>query len=422
MTERRADKPPQPIRILLLNQYYPPDSGATARIIQDLAEVLAERHQVTILTGRPSYDPEERPAPRLQRQGNLTVRRVPSTAFHRRRMAGRLANYLSYLALAFFRALLFRPKPHVIIAMTDPPLVCLAGALAALVRRSLFVYNIRDIHPDMALAAGVVKPGLFVFLWERLHRWSMRRAHLLIVLGEDMKERIVSKGIDPRRVVVVRDGARPLPPPDAGQHPAVAEIRGGSPFVVVHAGNLGFAGAWDTILEAARRLKGEEIEFVFIGDGAVRPALEQKANGIGNVRFLPFRPPDLLPYVLASADLHIVTAREGLEGLVVPSKLYPILMAGRPVLAVTPRESDIARLVQQHRCGLVADPEDPEGVSRAILWARRHPDELAEMARCAGAAGPLFDRGALAKEFVKCIEDLVHGPGAQQPETYPRRS
>ena len=418
MSGRQEDVAGQ-LRILLLNQYYPPDSGATALIIRDLVQVLAERHRVTVLAGRPSYDPDEHSAPHLQSQGNLTVRRVPSSAFHRRHMAGRLVNYFSYLALAFLHSLLLRPRPDVIIAMTDPPMVCLVGALAALVRRSLFVYNIRDLHPDMARAAGLVKSGLFVSLWERVHRWTMRRAHLLIVLGEDMRERIVSKGVDPLRVVVVRDGARPLPPPDAEAHPAVAEIRGRFPFVVLHAGNLGFAGAWETILEAARRLKDEDIGFVFIGDGAMRPALEQQADGLPNVRFPPFRPPELLPHVLASADLHIVTAREGLEGLVVPSKLYPILMAGRPVLAVTPKESDIARLVGQHRCGLVSDPEDPVGVSSAILWARAHPQELAEMARCAGAAGPMFDRDTLAREFVQYIEEL--GPRPRQPEAHPRR-
>jgi glycosyltransferase involved in cell wall biosynthesis len=124
-----------------------------------------------------------------------------------------------------------------------------------------------------------------------------------------------------------------------------------------------------------------------------------------NVRFLPFRPTEEIPYVLASADLHIVTMGQGLEGLVVPSKLYPILMAHKPVLAVAPLESDLARIVEEHQCGLVVGPDDPEGVAKAILWARKHSqDDLAAMGRRAGEASILFDRRRLLKEFVRSVE------------------
>ena len=305
------------MRITLLNHYYPPDTSATAAVVHDVVEALARSHQVTVVAGRPSYAPlETHPYYLLRREafGNVNVERVGSTAFQRRRKLGRIINYMSYLVLALLRTLMARPTPDLVIAMTDPPVVSLVGALVAKVRGATFVYNVRDLHPDMALAAGVVRPGYFVALWSRLHRWALRRASLVISLGDDMRERLIAKGVDPARIVVVRDGARPMNSVSADGHPVTREIRAGFDFVVLHAGNLGFAGLWDTLLEAAGTLADQGVGFVFIGDGAQRDSLERRAQGLSNVRFLPFYPQEDLPHVLASADLHIVTVRQGSKG------------------------------------------------------------------------------------------------------------
>lgn len=316
---------------------------------------------------------------------------------------GRLADYLSYMILAFVRALAIRPRPDILIAMTDPPLASLIGAVAAKMRGIPWIYNIRDLHPDMAIAAGVVRENWFVRLWERLHQWSLRRANMVVVLGEDMRDRVIGKGVRPERVVVVRDGASQMEVPADANHPAVQEIRGGCSFVVMHAGNMGFAGAWEALLEAITKIKEDGIRFVFVGDGAAKPLIERTVNGMPNVRFLPYFPESALPHVLCAADLHVVTLRRGLEGLVVPSKAYPLLMVGRPMLAIVPSMSDIARIVRQHQCGIVVDPGDPEAIRQAILWARDHPDALREMGRRARAASQQFDRETLAKEFERIL-------------------
>ena len=136
-------------------------------------------------------------------------------------------------------------------AMTDPPFQGIVGAFVAWLKRKPFVYNIRDLYPEMAVIGNIVRPAWWVRFWERLHRWALRRASRVIVLGEDTRERIIAKGIDPARVVVVRDGARPAQPVAEQDHPVTQEIRSGFPFVVLHAGNLGFYGAWDTVIKSA---------------------------------------------------------------------------------------------------------------------------------------------------------------------------
>jgi glycosyltransferase involved in cell wall biosynthesis len=396
------------VHILILNEYYPPDTSATAKLASIVAEALAEKHRVTVVAGRPSYDPDERypysPLRRKVRNG-VTVECVGSTAFSRHKMAGRVSNYLSYLALAVPRALAIRAD--VILAMTDPPVEGIVGAFVAWLKRRPFVYNIRDMYPDMALGGGIVGDRLWVRLWEKMHRRALGRAERVIVLGDDMRERILRKSIEPARVVVVRDGAV-LPDTLAEQsNPVAQQIRCGYSFAAIHAGNLGFYGAWDTLLQAAKLLEGENIGLIFVGEGANRARLQAAAQGFANVRFLPFRPPVEIPMVMAAGDVHIICVRRGLEGVVVPSKLYSILAAGRPVLAVAAEESDMVRIVRNSRCGLAADPDDPASVAAALRTMRDEPRELTYMGQRAREAAKNYARVNELKRFVAAIEDAT---------------
>lgn len=396
------------MHILLFNEYYPPDTSATAKMAVQVAETLAKRHQVTVLAGRPSYDPDEfYPYAFLRRDvcNGVTVERVGSTAYPRHQMRRRVSNYLSYLALAVPRALAIRAD--VVLAMTDPPVAGIAGAFVARLSRRPFVYNIRDMYPDMAIGGDIVRPSRSIDLWEKMHRRALRQAARVIVLGDDMRERILSKGIDPARVVVVRDGTSfPSSMPDRSD-PIVQEIRSGFPFVALHAGNLGFYGAWSTLLEAAKILGNENTGLVFIGDGANRPKLEASAADSPNVRFLPFRPFEQVPHVMMAGDIHIVTVRRGLEGVVVPSKLYSILAAGRPVLAVAAAKSDAARIVCESGCGMAADPDDPVAVAAAIRALRSDPARLAEMGRRSRETATKYARVNELARFMEIMEEAA---------------
>jgi colanic acid biosynthesis glycosyl transferase WcaI len=404
------------MHILLLNEYYPPDTSATAKMAAQVAEALAQRHHVTVVAGRPSYDPDTRyPYALLRRdtRNKVTVECVGSTAYPRHQMQRRVSNYLSYLALAVPRALALRPD--IILAMTDPPVSGIAGAFIARLAGRPFVYNIRDLYPDMAVGGDIVRAGNWVARWESLHRWALKQAVRVIVLGDDMRDRILAKGVAAERVVVVRDGATVAP--SAAQmpersDPIVQEIRHGFPFVVLHAGNLGFYGAWDTLIAAAKILSNENTGFVFIGDGANRVALETSARDLANVKFAPFRPVEQISHVMMAGDLHIVTVKRGLEGVVVPSKLYSTLAAGRPILVVAPPESDAARIVVESGCGVAADPDDPAAVAAAIRELRAQPGRLAEMGLRAREMAAKYARVNELERFLAIIESV----GSAQPQ------
>ncbi|HEV7514406.1 MAG TPA: glycosyltransferase family 4 protein [Candidatus Acidoferrum sp.] len=419
------------MRILFLNLYFPPDTSATAKSAESMVHALAQAHEVTVLCGRPSYDPTERRPWKLwqtellsskigQSSGEaagqpaaFTVIRVGSTDYPRIQMNRRILNYLTYVKLGAARA--FFIPCDVIFAMTDPPFNGIVAALLSVLKRKPLLYDIQDMYPDMAVAGAVVQPGLFTRLWERLHRWALRRATRIIVLGDDMRARVIAKGpqgpkgIDPAKVFIVRSGAD-THLASSNALPLNSEvtraIRGNFRFVLLHAGNLGFYGAWDTIIAAAHQLGKENIGFVFVGDGAERSRLESLAANATNVRFLPFFPSSEIPSVLAAPDAHIVTIKRGLEGVVVPSKMFGIIAAGKPIVAVAAPETDVAALGARHGFAICADPTSPDELASSIRRLAADPPALASMRQAALKAAAQYSRASQLKTLTGIFEHL----------------
>lgn len=402
------------MRILLLNLYYPPDTSATAKMAQMVVDALSVAHEVTVLCGRPSYDPTERRAWRLWRterasgslhNAKVTILRVGSTDYSRTEMRRRVLNYLTYVALSVPMAL--ATPCEIVLGMTDPPFEGIVAAFVALLKGKPLVYNVRDLYPEMAVGGSIVKAGLLTKVWEILHRWALRRATRVVVLGEDMRARIVAKGVKMERVTVVRDGAETR---EAASKPAldlevVRAIRGDFKFVLLHAGNLGFYGAWETLVAAARELADDGIGLVFVGDGAQRAQIEAVAAHCKNVRFLPFFPPSKISSVLTAPDAHVVTVKRGLEGVIVPSKVYGILSAGKPIVAVANPETDVAKIGEQRGFAVSADPDDVSQVAHAVRQIFRNPETLRRMGHAARAAANDYDRVSELRKFVRIIEE-----------------
>lgn len=387
------------MHVLLVNQYFPPDTSATALILKDLMDQFARQgHNVTVLCGRPSYAPEEpRPYRLLAREtlGEIRVERVGSFALDRRNVIGRVLNYVSYLTLALIRGVTCR-KPDVVIAATDPPIAILVGLSAA--RGRPVVYSLRDLHPDAAVAASMVRARSLISLWDSLHTWALRRAAMVVCLGRTMAATVVRKGADPGRVEVVEDGAwLPSTQPDDR---VISALRDGAEFVAMYAGNLGGSFDWKKLIKAGSML--DDVDVVLVGEGAAADKLRS-----AGARIHPFRPPGELSSVMAAGDIQIVPLRRQMAGQVVPSKLFTALAHGRPILAAVPPESEVAMIVQEWKCGVVADPDDAADIARKIEYCKADGERLREMAGSAKRAGAHFDRGALLRRFVALTEDVA---------------
>lgn len=383
--------------MLIVNQYFPPDTSATARVFASIVDELSSRgHQVTVVAGRPSYAPDERlPWRPMQRSrvGGVVVERLGSTAFGRERMLGRVLNYLSFLGLAFLRGLISR-RPEAVLVGTDPPLAVVAALVAA--RGRPVIYSLQDLHPQGAMVGGWVGRGRLAWMWDRIHMAAVRRCARVVCLGARMRSLLEERHIASERLFVVPNGADP--PLSLPEGSVVKRLRGGARWVVMHAGNLGVMGAWETLL-AASRTWPPQTRLLFVGEGA---EAERVAAAGGEVT--PYLPGSQLASVMAAGDLQIVTMKKGSAGVVVPSKLYSILVHGRPVLAVVPPDSEVAELVTRTGCGWVADPDKPAAVTAAVESALSDPLKLHAAAEAASEAGEAFLRSRCMARLADIIE------------------
>ncbi len=400
------------MRVCFFNRSYWPDTGATGQLLTELAEDLVARHgfEVTVVTGRPPSHRE--PLPRRSTKGGVQIIRAAGTSFSPRRFAGRAANYLTYFVSALWTAL-FLPRPDVTVAMTDPPIIGLA-ALAARPRRGM-VFFCQDIFPEVAGLLEDFHSSAVNAVLDRLNRFLVARATRIVALGDTMARRLVEgKGADPSRVRVIHNWADTAAISPAEKDNAFARTHGlVDRFVVLHAGNIGMAQNLDVVIDAADLLRSRpEILLLFIGDGNRRAALEQavKARALENVRFLPFQPRDQLRWTYGSADLCLVSLKPGLAGYIVPSKLYPILAAGRPYLAAVEDASEVAAITRQYGCGVVVAPGSAPALAEQILALAADPGWRRDMGARAREASARFTRDSQVAAHAQVLRELGSAP------------
>ena len=359
---------PRRLRVSFFNRSYWPDTGATGQLLTELAEDLVARHgvEVTVVTGYPFTS--DASLPEREERNGVRIVRARGTRLQPRRFVGRAMNYLTYFASAVWVALRL-PRQDVTIALTDPPIIGLA-ALAARPRRGM-IFFCQDIFPEVAGLLEDFHSPLINAILEHLNRFLCARATAIVALGETMAARLVDgKGADPRRVTIIHnwaDTAAIVPSSKANDFAAAHGLD--HSFVLLHAGNIGLGQNLDVVVEAAAHLQDRpDILVLFIGDGNRKAALESAvaARGLSNVRFLPFQPREQLRWTYASSDACLVSLKPGLAGYIVPSKLYPILAAGRPYIAAVDRTTEVALLTERHQCGVLVDPGDAEQLAEAI--------------------------------------------------------
>ena len=300
--------------------------------------------------------------------GRVAIHRISTTRFGRSGLIGRGFDYLSFYTAACRSVLAWAKPGDVLVAKTDPPLLSVA-AMRTAKRRGLHLVNwLQDLYPEIAVALGVplIKGPLGRGLLQ-LRDASLRAADVNVVVGERMAEIVRASGISPERVRVIPnwcddDEIQPIAPLD---NPLRREWGLGDRFVVGYSGNLGRAHECETVLAAAERLRRRPAPLlsVYRRRQEIRRAgsMLTRERGLDHLfRFLPYQERRLLKLSLGVADVHLISLRPELEGLIVPSKLYGIAAAGRPIIAVAASDGEIATLVRRHDCGVVIEPGDGE--------------------------------------------------------------
>lgn len=366
-------------RLLVLNQYYWPGIEATAQLLTELCEALAEDMDVRVVTGvLHGHEGEPR---RVVHQG-VEVVRVPSTSFERSRLFARASNYASYLSSALLRGVRGR-RPDVVLCMTDPPIVANVALLVARRYRAPLVVISQDVFPEIAVQLKRLENPVLMSLLRGLVGIYLRRADRIVAIGETMRTRLEEKGAPPDRLRVIPNwvDTKRLGPLEKA-NPWARNSRLDEKFVVMHSGNVGHAQDLDSLVRAATFLRDlDDLTIMIIGTGARHAELVGLAELLqaDQVQFLYYQSRGVLPQSLSAADVHVVGLAPGLAGYVVPSRLYGILAVARPVIAAADPDSETAQVVERIGCGIVVPPGRPELLARAIRDAHDGKYDLAEM-------------------------------------------
>jgi glycosyltransferase involved in cell wall biosynthesis len=402
-------------RIIFLNRFFHPDHSATSQILSDLAFHLAGcGHEVRVVTSRQRYDDPRAELPETETIRGVEVHRLATTRFGRSALFGRGLDYLSFYVAMKRAVRSLARRGDILVAKTDPPLLCVPAMQAAR-RGSLHLVNwLQDLYPEVAVELGVpLLRGPAAGVLAGLRDASLRAAAANVVVGRRMADRVRARGVAADRIHVIAnwcDDEKIRPIADA-DNPLRRAWGLEDRFVVGYSGNLGRAHELDTVLGAAERLRNEpRILFLLVGGGHRFDELARRVAERGldrSFRFIPYQKDELLGFSLSVPDVHWISLPRALEGLIFPSKLYGVAAVARPVIAIAAPDGEPADLVRANDCGYVIAPGDSQALAALLMRLADGEADLAAMGRRARAMlEAQFSRRMALERWRRLIESI----------------
>lgn len=412
------------MRVIILNQCFYPDIVATAQHGWDLALHLRKQgHEVTAIASRSIYGVKGATLAREEVVDGVRIVRVGASVFGKSSILARMVDFVLFYALALWTAITL-PKHDVCVCFTTPPFIALVGWLLRVIRGTRYVYWVMDLYPDVTVACGVMREhSLTTRFFEQLSRFCIRHADGVVLLGRCMEQRVLAKGVSNRNIALInvwsdQEEIRPIPRENNSFR---TEWNVGDRLLVMYSGNFGIGHDVETIADGVIRLaKDPRILFAFVGGGKRKPellALLHKA-GVSNYIDGPYQPRERLDELLSAADVHLASLKNGAEGVMVPSKLYGVLAASRPIIYIGARHGEVAQVIEEANCGAVVACGDGSGFASAVV---NYAVDRAEAER-AGARG----RAALANtwgashalaKWTTLLESVVKSGAADRKKT-----
>jgi colanic acid biosynthesis glycosyl transferase WcaI len=374
---------------VFVNQFYWPDEAATAQLLRDLCEdLVAYGHHVTVVCGTGKYSCKEELAPGSFEMNGVRIERVQTTDCGRFRWQARVMDGISFLRSAKKR-LEKLERPDAVVVMTSPPLVGTLGV--RYFRRTgvpFFLWS-QDIYPEVAERLGAL-PFFLRGIVKRKADKIYQHSKGIIVPGFTMQQTLERRGVNKEKIHVIPNWA------DVTQFPWVVPIESSArqkhgwkdECILMYSGNLGLAHEVDAMAELVADLMermGDSFRFVLVGDSPRHVKFIQKLKDQNLERFthLPFQPRNALADVLCAADAHLISQREEVLGLLVPSKFYGVVAAARPVIFIGPKNSEIGQEITTHNLGVVLEKDSiQEGISRimsVLLSIRADPQRMTDI-------------------------------------------
>jgi glycosyltransferase involved in cell wall biosynthesis len=361
MTERR---------VLLISMVFHPDEVAVANLFTNLSvELAASGLEIEVWCAQPSYTNNRRQPHELFYKG-LQIKYLRSTTFHKDRLAGRIANFVTFSIIVVFRLLFSKSRTRVV-SNTTPPFLAIIISLLCSLKKRKFVYVLMDIFPDGLIRLGKVsEKNIFIKIWQAMHRAALKRSEYIVVIGRDMRDWITDffpLATEKTKYIPLWQDKELITPVDIKLNPYIEKYQLQGNFIVQYSGNMGL---WNdmTAIGNAINSNPDGVKFLMIGGGMRKKELLEALDRpeMANAIFLPFQENNDYAYSVTACHAAIVSLRGGLEGIAVPSKIIGIIAAGIPVIAMVPAKSEIAYIVQEEQCGLVIDPSDTVALIDAI--------------------------------------------------------
>jgi len=402
-----------PTRVVILNQYYVPDVASTGFLLHELAvELVSQGFEVEVLTGRPSYGPPDtwQDCPLREVSEGVKIHRLRVARFDKNNLFGRAINYLTFVVPMVMSVLFKSRSDTVYLYTTNPPFLGVIGWFVSLFRRHHYVTLLHDAHPQLGVWVGTFKKGSLVErVWMVVNRLKYKRTREAIVLCKAAKDLVADTyPIDRDHIHVIPNWAdgedlHPIEKRDS----RIAKDHGLlDDFVLLYSGNIGLYYDFETVLDAADRLRGERFRLVLAGGGGKKDRVEKtvKERGLDNVLMLPYQPFEMLNQSLNACDASLVTIAEGIEGISFPSKLYTSLAVGKAIVALSEPHSELRQVVEDGSCGIWAELGDGEGLAERLRALIHDPDRtrrMGERARVVFEAG--YTRHASGSKYAEVL-------------------
>lgn len=408
-------KTKQPIKLSVITQFFPPDYAATGQLLEELVRYLGQQGvDVEVFTSQPAYAFRTASAPAIERLGHVLIQRSRSAQLWLGRIRGKTISGALFTLRAILHLFKTSRRCNLLLLTTAPPFLPFLGYLADTFFRLPYVCILYDLYPDIAVSLGVISRDHWLArIWLSFNKKIWLKAKAIVVLSPAMKMRIAAHCPQIKdKIVVIHswgdpDKIVPIAKHEnwfAWKHSLVQK------FTVLYSGNMGRCHDMDTILAAAKELKDEPIQFVFIGGGAKRDEVFKEANRLGlrNLVFLPYQDKEVLPYSLTACDLSLVSVDEGMDSLVAPSKLYPALATGRPVAVICSQYSYLRQLIAEADCGGTFENGDSHGLAQFI----RLLNSDTQLAKRMGADGRKylqsnFTPQTIAEQYLNVFQKAV---------------
>ncbi len=409
------------MHILFLSDNFPPEVNAPAsRTFEHCREWVRAGHRVSVVTCVPNF-PKGRVFAgyrnRLwqhEEMDGIRVVRVWSYIAANEGFVKRVADYLSFMAMATLAALFIR-KADIVVGTSPQFFTAVAAWLVATAKRVPWVFELRDIWPESIRTVGAMKPSRLLDMLEVFELFLYRRASAVVSVTHSFRDNLIARGIEGGKIHVVTNGvdtSRFIP--REKDTALLRELGFEGKFVAGYVGTHGMAHALDTILDAARLMQdsaeGNAFRFLLLGDGSNKPALVARARdyGLSNVVFVDTVPKDEVVRYWSVLDVSIIHLRKTpLFETVIPSKLFECMGMGIPVLHGVRGES--ADIVTREAVGLTFEPENAADLCRCLAELQREPDTLHRLRSNGPAAAAKYDRRVLAHEMLDILERVAAG-------------